>query len=319
MTAAAVAVAAPPRAEPGPRAAPDLPAASSSSSSAPASSAAAASSAGGGGAEGPAGAARMGHPAPPSTRRRPTQTYRLLGHSIVLSEGDCALSNTGWRTWAGAWLVAHYFDTHPQSRRRSILDLSCGTGLAGIALSLAGHRAVLCDMEVCLPTVRANVARNARAASGAAAEGDAAGWAAEAAPPQVVGYSWGTPLPSELREDFDIILCGDLLYHVWSGRLLTEFLTTLQYLHGRRGGGRPELIFGFQVRSGRQESQVLEAVARRLGLEQEEVPLDIPAEQPGDAPLLAQAKYRLVRMHGPEDRPPPSTAATAEGAAADAR
>lgn len=221
---------------------------------------------------------------PPQRRRGPSANYRLLGHTIALSDGECALSNTGWKTWAGAWLVGSYFERRPLDGRRRILDLSCGTGLAGIALAVAGHEVVLCDMAVCLPTIRANVERNLR---GDDAQGSAT----------VVGYSWGMPLPPELRIDFDLILCGDLLYHVWSGRLLNEFLTTLQYLHNRRSGRRPEIIVGFQVRSGRQESQVLDAVARRLSVVQEEVPTVLPADA-ATAPLLVpQVKYRTVRLH----------------------
>lgn len=228
-------------------------------------------------------------------RRGPTQKYELLGNTIVLSQGDSSFEHTGWRTWAGSWLLAKHFECKPVSGRKRVLDLSCGTGLAGIALARAGYEVTLCDMEVNMGTVRSNVARNA---TGAEEEHDATGLA------QAVGYSWGTPLPLELRIAFDIVLCGDLLYHVWSGRLHNEFLTTLQYLNGGAGAGaaggaeggrRPDFLFGWQVRSGRQEGQVLESAARRLGLVQEELPIELSGED-SLALLHPQAKYRMVRL-----------------------
>lgn len=223
-----------------------------------------------------------------------SKTYNLFGQPVVLCDGLSALDNTGWRTWAGSWLLAKHFERHPPGAR--VLDLSCGTGLTGVALALAGHEVVLCDMEMNVGTIQANVARNVKVGQ--------AGLDAT-----VVGYSWGQTLPEQLQRPFDVIACGDLLYHVWSGRLQNEFLMTLQLLHRKQGEAGQEFVFGFQVRSGRQEEQVLNNIARRLGLVQEEFVVDRAGgdaagnsaqalcEAAGEpSPLLPQAKYRLVRL-----------------------
>lgn len=222
------------------------------------------------------------------SRRQPTQTYRLMGKEIVLSQGECALSNTGWRTWAGSWLLAKYFEGTPLDLNTRVLDLSCGTGLAGIALACAGNEVVLCDMEINIPTVRANLEKNSQLLE----------TSSEQAAATVVGYSWGAPLPTEMKQGFDVVLCGDLLYHVWSGRLHTEFIRTLDSLY-RGGQAKPCIIFGFQVRSGRQEQQVLDAVASRLHLEQKEMSVDANCVLEETCFLNSETKYRLVCLQAP--------------------
>jgi len=226
--------------------------------------------------------------------RRPTRTYELLGNPVVLCEGDAVLANTGWKTWAGSWILAKHLEgrlgtagARPQQR---FLDLSCGTGLAGIALALAGHEVVLTDLEMNVPTIRANMGRNKLRGKGGLA--------------RAVSYAWGSPLPEEMRCAFDVVCCGDLIYHVWSGKLHSEFLGTLQHLqmlHMRHGGKGFELLFGFQVRSGRQEQQVIETAATRMGLLQEELALEGLCDT--RSPLSPEAKYRLVRLRAGEEVP----------------
>ncbi|CAE7513306.1 eef1akmt3 [Symbiodinium natans] len=214
---------------------------------------------------------------------RPTRSYDLLGSRVVLSEGDAALTNTGWRTWAGGWLLAkHLEDTHLEQPRR-VLDLSCGTGLAGIALAKAGHEVVLCDLPMNVQTVKDNLARN-RCAQCPFVERACA-----------VGYTWGRPLPKELQQPFDVVLCGDLLYHVWSGKLQQEFLQTLQEVCCRKRPG-PAIVFAGQVRSGRQENQVTGYIADHLGYNEVPVCLDPTWFRQTGSPLVADAKYRLLRL-----------------------
>jgi len=272
--------------------------------------------------------------------KRRTRRFQLLGVPIDLSEGDSTLNNTGWRTWGGSWLLAKYLEgrlassSTPASgseaqptggaftHRPVLLDLSCGTGLAGVALAKAGHEVVLCDLEVNVPTIRANLRRNLTTHDAAGNEilpntdANSGGRSLqEVSHATVVGYAWGQPLPPEMRRAFDIVVCGDLLYHVWSGRLLNEFLATLQDLYRRRGETGLEFLFGGQVRSTRQDEQVLSVVAQRLGLVQEELeppsrglttsmggrggPVAMAAEEA----LLCERKYRLVRLYAPSVAP----------------
>jgi len=223
----------------------------------------------------------------------PIQVYHLFDHDVLVADGECALSNTGWRTWAGSWMLAKHLEKElaknaqlpPCSRGRGgealrVLDLSCGTGLLGISLACAGHEVVLCDLDINVGTVRANIERNI--------------CGARASHARVVGYAWGRLLPDAMSHEFDIVACGDLLYHVWSGRLQVEFLHTLQEIY-RLGAG--EFIFGFQVRSSRQEQAVLDAIQKRLHLVAEELQLDVdPSEA---SPLSPEMKYRLVRLRRP--------------------
>eukprot|EP00439_Symbiodinium_sp_Y106_P080043 s856_g18.t2 len=217
---------------------------------------------------------------------RPTRAYELLGTRVVLAEGDAALTNTGWRTWAGGWLLAKHFEEQRLEQPRRVLDLSCGTGLAGIALAKAGHEVVLCDLPMNVQTIKDNLARN-RCAECPLVERACA-----------VGYTWGRPLPKELQQPFDVVLCGDVLYHVWSGKLQQDFLRTLQEICCRNQPG-PTIVFAGQVRSGRQENQVTEYIAEHLGYKEVPICLD-PTwfRQPG--PLVADAKYRLMRLEPPE-------------------
>lgn len=238
-----------------------------------------------------------------------TKTYYLFGRTIALIEGDSELSNTGWKVWAGSWLLAKYFEEHLGPARRClgglrrILDLSCGTGLTGVALACAGHDVSFTDVHVNLPTIQENVLRNLPNGRGPISASDGCGTdgatAEQIASNNVVGYSWGSPLPLALRRRFDIVACGDLLYHVWSGRLHNEFVSTLLELrrHGGFGEQGPEFVFAFQVRSGRQENQILENAAFRLGLALEE--LTPATEADADCPLHPGVRYRLVRLRSP--------------------
>lgn len=281
---------------------------------------------------GPAGAApRLGAAAASSAafvhgplrpEERRTKVYTLFRQSVRTCEGDCVLSNTGWRTWAGAWLAARHLERElghgaAGAQALRVLDLSCGTGLAGVSLALAGHEVVLCDLDVNVPTIHANLVLNgldqpttadvdgsSRAPpAGDDSRADCRGRA------HVVSYAWGAPLPAEMRRPFDLVLCADLLYHVWSGRLQCEFLATLQDIHRRRvEGAECEFLFAFQVRSGVQEQRVLEEVAKRLGLVQEE--LEVPSAEPG-APLVEHARYRVTRLRGPRSGEEPGGCVTA--------
>merc|ERR1712107_383256 len=79
---------------------------------------------------------------------------------------------------------------------------------------------------------------------------------------RIVTYAWGQPLPEDMKWTFDIVLCGDLLYHVWSGRLHDAFFATLQDLYRRRSQTGLVFLFGGQVRSGRQEQQIFAEATR---------------------------------------------------------
>lgn len=223
---------------------------------------------------------------PDDEEENPIRVYELLGHRVEIGEGEAVLWNTGWRTWAGAWLLAKHLEGKlaPTCLGTTwrVLDLSCGTGLAGIALACAGHEVVLCDLEPNVPTIRENLIRNLPGGVGT-----------KTSTASLLAYAWGAKLPDLMRPSFDIVLCGDLLYHVWSDRLQVEFLATLQELRQRGGAERPLFLFGGQVRSSRQERLILACIARRLRLVQEEISIDGNVE---GSPLAAHAKYRMVQL-----------------------
>mmetsp|Transcript_60722 Transcript_60722/g.136816 ORF Transcript_60722/g.136816 Transcript_60722/m.136816 type:complete len:299 (+) Transcript_60722:134-1030(+) len=222
----------------------------------------------------------------------PIHVYHLFNHEVLVADGDSALSNTGWRTWAGSWMLAKYLESRLASTSRSlrVLDLSCGTGLLGISLACAGHQVLLCDLDINVATVRANIARNSHVLKPIRVAGESRPQARAS----VVEYAWGRILPEEMCQAFDIVACGDLLHHVWSGRLQTEFLHTLQEIFRH---GAEEFLFGFQVRSSRQEQQVLDTIRRRLHLVMEE--LGFAVDDAAESPLAPNMKYRLVRLRRP--------------------
>mmetsp|Transcript_45762 Transcript_45762/g.83829 ORF Transcript_45762/g.83829 Transcript_45762/m.83829 type:complete len:298 (-) Transcript_45762:10-903(-) len=221
----------------------------------------------------------------------PVQVYHLFDHEVLVADGDSALSNTGWRTWAGSWMLAKHLEKRLafDSRSLRVLDLSCGTGLLGISLACAGHQVLLCDLDINVATVRANIARNSHVLQPLRV-----GERIVRTRANVVEYAWGRLLPEEMCKDFDIVACGDLLHHVWSGRLQTEFLHSLQEIYRH---GAEEFLFGFQVRSSRQEQQVLDTIRRRLHLVMEE--LGFTVDDAADSPLTPNMKYRLVRLRRP--------------------
>eukprot|EP00928_Gymnodinium_smaydae_P080862 TRINITY_DN6447_c1_g1_i1.p1 TRINITY_DN6447_c1_g1~~TRINITY_DN6447_c1_g1_i1.p1 ORF type:complete len:290 (-),score=63.23 TRINITY_DN6447_c1_g1_i1:444-1313(-) len=267
-------------------------------------------------------------PEPEPEPRRRERRYDLFGHSIVLCEGDCDLAHTGWKTWGSSLLLAKHLERRwaaaaPEPTSLRILDLSCGTGLAGVALAKAGHDVVLCDLEVNVPTICSNLRRNAitpnadkdclekeETAKKGQEESTEAKGEEKAAPvwkASVVGYNWGRALPEVMRRPFDIILCGDLLYHVWTSRLQDQFMATLSALCRSSGGQvRTEILFAFQVRSSRQEGQILSTASARLSLNTEEFSADEVAcaaaagsgndDAAAAREILRDGRYRLLRL-----------------------
>ncbi len=91
-----------------------------------------------------------------------------------------------WQTWFT-----------PQAK---VLDLSCGTGVVGIAVArLFGSAVTLTDLPVLLPLIEENVARNKLAREGA----------------KVLSFAWGDSVAS-LLGPFDVVVMSDIVVKAYS-------------------------------------------------------------------------------------------------------
>merc|ERR1711966_354668 len=89
--------------------------------------------------------------------------------------------------------------------------------------------------------------------------------------PAVVAFAWGSRLPAELQRPFDIIICNDLLYEVYTRRLDAQFSATLRELvaYQRQActgdqSHSAQLLFCFQARASPQENRILSDLCSRL-------------------------------------------------------
>lgn len=222
----------------------------------------------------------------------------MTGREVVIHEGNSTLSNTGYRLWRGSYSMARYLEnSRPDSRdwqHLSVLDLSCGVGLCGIALSRVCPDVTLTELPENVETVRRNLSVNCTKED-----------VNESGLPIVVPYAWGARLPPELQRRFSMVLCGDLMYEVFQRRLDAEFFNTLRELAAwqRRqdANGAVEILFCFQVRSTTQESRILSELCNRLNLHAEEIQLNEDAEGFGGLDCCKfefVPKIRLVCLRG---------------------
>lgn len=197
---------------------------------------------------------------------------------VVLREGMSTLENTGWRLWRGSYTCARYLERDRPSPSDwdglSVLDLSCGVGLCGLALCQVCADVTLTELPENIEVVRRNIAENF-AAGGV--------WRCKA--PVVVPHAWGAALPPELQRNFDLVVCNDLLYEVFHRKLHVEFHATLRDLVVQqrqaacagRGAG-PRLLFCYQVRATPQERRILNETGSRLELREEEMDITLLAQ-----------------------------------------
>lgn len=130
------------------------------------------------------------------------------------TEKDLAEANVAppfWAfPWAGGQALARYVLDNPEMvRGKLVLDIACGSGLAGIAAALAGAAAVVAnDID---PMCEAAVALNAEL-NGVS-----------------ISYSGGDLLHGD-PPDYDVILAADVFYEQTPARL---FRTMLERAHAR--------------------------------------------------------------------------------------
>lgn len=253
-----------------------------------------------------AGLLAPGRPGPPAAGRhaaegeeeeQPRRFHFFLGGDgpgeIFLREGRPCLENTGWRLWRGSYTMARYLERcRPRAadwEGLSVLDLSCGVGLCGLALCRVCADVTLTELPENLEVVRRNVAENC-AAGGS--------WRCKA--PTVVPHAWGAALPPELQRGFDLIVCNDLLYEVFHRKLHGEFHATLRDLVARqRQAAGPQVLICFQVRATPQERRILRDTSVRLNLQAEEVEVgELPdgLEGPDGRGPAQRPKLRLVSL-----------------------
>jgi len=220
-----------------------------------------------------------------------------LTDELLIYEGSSSLENTGWRLWRGSYTMARHLERcRPHCADwdgLSVLDLSCGVGLCGLALCRVCADVTLTEMPQNVAVVRQNVAANCEAGS-----------ALRCRDPVVVPYEWGASLPAALRRHFDLVLCNDLFYEVYRRSLHVEFHSTLRDLVNQRGRGgswaiEPQMLFCFQVRATPQERRIISELSARLHGRAEELDVgDLPDGFEGlnacDPPL--KPKLRLLRI-----------------------
>ena len=108
----------------------------------------------------------------------------------------------GATVWDAALTLVHSFSPK-LAVRGACLDLSCGTGVCGLAAAKVFgdqiSRIVFCDVEALIPLVKENVAKN-----GVACSDD-----------NVMPFRWGDD-PSKLKPPFDFILVSDCVVQSYS-------------------------------------------------------------------------------------------------------
>ena len=121
----------------------------------------------------------------------------------------------GCTVWDGSIALAKMFENDIELarslKRLNILELGAGCGLVGLTLFHLGAKFVLLsDMEVCLPTLKANVIKNTTTSLRNSVK--------------VMSYTWGeaTTALTEPQGKFDIIVAAEVLYEEADSRLLAQ-------------------------------------------------------------------------------------------------
>lgn len=86
------------------------------------------------------------------------QCHRITIHHAMAT----TLDHVGKQVWRGATLLADFMlSQHQHVRKRCVVDLGAGTGLAGIAAACAASHVLLTDLPAMLPLCQSNVQANA--------------------------------------------------------------------------------------------------------------------------------------------------------------
>ena len=143
------------------------------------------------------------------------------------------VGSTGGALWTAGLALSRYLEhAHAVSLRgQRVLELGCGTGLAGLVAAALGANAVLTDIASVLPLLQSNVDCNAAAVA-------AGGGTAE-----VAELTWGTtPIAVDYGASFDLIIAADVIYEPAHVPLLLGVLQELL------DGGAPAALVGFDRR-----------------------------------------------------------------------
>merc|ERR1711988_782933 len=107
---------------------------------------------------------------------------------MLLHQGQAKLSNTGWKLWQGSYAMARYLERlRPNSSDWdgiSVLDLSCGIGLCGLALCQVCADVTLTELSENVPAAQHNLAVNCTESRELRCKS-----------PVLVPYEWGATLP----------------------------------------------------------------------------------------------------------------------------
>ncbi|KAI9206537.1 putative methyltransferase-domain-containing protein [Polychytrium aggregatum] len=192
----------------------------------------------------------------PQPRGRPTDR-------LVVQVSQLLESAYGSYVWPSALVLAAYIQAHSQQFEHArVIELGCGTGMAGIAAALCGaSHVVLTDLPD--PPVLKNVAKN-RSLNGL-----------DETAVRIVPLQWGTYSFLEHHwadmVDADFILGADLFY---DSSDFDDLLATVAYLMGEaqtRAGRRCVFLTTYQERSSR---RCIQSQLERYGLVGQVVPLE---------------------------------------------
>ena len=159
------------------------------------------------------------------------------------------VGSTGGALWTAGLALSRYLE-HVHAcgtlRGKRVLELGCGTGLAGLVAAALGADVVLTDIASVLPLLRKNAAANAVAIARGGFGGSAS----------VQELTWGsTPVASDYGACFDLVIAADVVYEPVHVPLLLGVLGDLLE------GGAPAALVGFD-RRGRHGLKAFLATAR---------------------------------------------------------
>jgi predicted nicotinamide N-methyase len=162
------------------------------------------------------------------------------------------VGSTGGALWTAGLALSRYLE-HVYAggalRGKRVLELGCGTGLAGLVAASLGADAVLTDIASVLPLLRRNAAANASAIATGGCGGSAT----------VEELTWGsTPVAPDYGASFDLVIAADVVYEPVHVPLLLGVLGSLLE------GGAPAALVGFDRRGRHGLKAFLAAASEQL-------------------------------------------------------
>ena len=143
------------------------------------------------------------------------------------------IGTTGWTVWNSCFVILRYLEKlleKDQLRLGTVLDLSGGLGLLGIACALRGGECIVSEvgpaqLEAINKNARYNLVENKVRA---------------------LEFPWGAQSTVSKLGNLDLVLASDLLYIAIRDNLEEELLSTLLTLVNAPGS--PTVVFAFEVR-----------------------------------------------------------------------